>query len=420
MAATNSSDVSSLNPPAFSPAAFVHIFTQHPTIKITPTYFPEGSKRWIDDYLLNPDTVIKDLRALGSVDSLMTMSFDEARKWYSKYNMPPPLNSGDKSLYLGSVFDFMMDWQKDPRKFERDSISYLRFKGNSLEFKSSFKDRGAYLPTSVGTYAWVCMPDDPLNNAVDLMNFVNTVEQHELKARQSTDLDHDHDFSLEVPAFAVRSDRSNDPAINGIAGELMPSQLPFTIVDTKYSNRIVFNDKGAYMRSVMTTCNIMAGPRMTYKPRKHVVIDRPFVFVAGGKNSGPLFAIYVPKIYWEYIGGTNLQALESLNAAPWNAYLPASLNPNAPKIPETTGRFPSLSPLKDAPSSPDTTSRSSEYQQLPQEFEQRKLSNLATFEKYKAMFHRNPSINPETNRRIKTGGPTYKRLVMRYGPPPLI
>jgi hypothetical protein len=39
------------------------------------------------------------------------------------------------------------------------------------------------------------------------------------------------------------------------------------------------------------------------------------------------------------------------------------------------------------------------------------------FVNYQRQFHSNPSVNPETNRKIKRSGKTYKRLVTVYGSP---
>jgi hypothetical protein len=322
---------SDLNPPAFSPAAFVNIFTQNPKMELVPTYYPEGAERWFHDYLSTPSPMIKDMRLLGSVDSLMTPSIEEAQAWYAKYSMVPPTLQGPGSLYVGSVFDFMMNWTKEPHKYQREDMTYLNFGGRELEFKSSFQDRGGYLPAPEGAYAWVCMPEEPINDASELMNFVNGVEHAEsnpelMRSRET------YKYYLHVPAFAVRSDRSNDPAINGTQGLLREmshlfksdEDVEMAIVDTNYSNRVVFNDKGAYMRSAMTMCAVPTCIQMP-TPTKEVVIDKPFVFVAGGRNSGPLLAIYVPKIYWEYIGGTDMEALAPLNSASWKSYVPKSL-----------------------------------------------------------------------------------------------
>lgn len=40
-----------------------------------------------------------------------------------------------------------------------------------------------------------------------------------------------------------------------------------------------------------------------------------------------------------------------------------------------------------------------------------------TFKINKGNFYSNPQVNPETNRKIKINGPTYKKLVTKYGPP---
>ena len=40
-----------------------------------------------------------------------------------------------------------------------------------------------------------------------------------------------------------------------------------------------------------------------------------------------------------------------------------------------------------------------------------------SFRTHKSDFYANPSINPETKRKIKINGPTYNKLVTKYGSP---
>lgn len=45
------------------------------------------------------------------------------------------------------------------------------------------------------------------------------------------------------------------------------------------------------------------------------------------------------------------------------------------------------------------------------------IKKSPTFKINKGNFYSNPQVNPETNRKIKINGPTYKKLVTKYGPP---
>lgn len=48
------------------------------------------------------------------------------------------------------------------------------------------------------------------------------------------------------------------------------------------------------------------------------------------------------------------------------------------------------------------------------------MSSQSKFADYQMLFHKDPNVNPETNRSIKIGGPTYIKLFQKYGQPQFI
>ncbi len=298
-------------PPAFSSASLIGAFLSSGK-PIAISKIPEPSKRWID-MVSDPrsSTILAESHQVGKLEGLFTTDQAEAALFYQKWNMGPlPLSTG-REVYLAAMFACFVKWTRKVKRVVKKNRDYLSF-GNLDIIIHNGRPVGAMLPVdnSQGLYVWAAMPDSEITTVDQLQDFVTEIES----ARRQRLIPKVPTF---VPPVTLRSDMENKPPLIGTevsidGGPTVP------IVDTKFSYRLVLNDKGAFMRAV-TGIVVTA---ISIPTIAEFVIDRPFVFAAGTQEGGILFASYIPEDYWIFTSGTGDEALRDLDAAAFGTYRP--------------------------------------------------------------------------------------------------
>nr|QBK90890.1 MAG: sine oculis-binding protein [Pithovirus LCPAC201] len=352
--------MSSLNPVAFSSAGFIsafHNLNKNSTMKIKD-WHPEVQP-WID--LISDsskmETILAEAKRIGNLDSILSSNRTEVGNWSANWNMGSPgrADPGTEMYYLAVMFSFMIKWNRDVGLTKRSGEDYLSFGKLNLiskngqyigahlpvEGRSSFKPRlpREPKPNSLGLettpslrdsndiFAWVAMPNKAINSVKDLHTYTQEIQNISLKPRLTSYLSGDDNLvETYVPAVTLRTDLLNQPDLSTL--KISSGGETGQIKESKYSYRLVLNEKGAFMRSVqkheiqmVTACIVMPS-----EIPKEFVIDRDFVFAAGTRKGGVLFTCYVPRDYWNYTPGESDQALSLLDSASWGQYRPAEKN----------------------------------------------------------------------------------------------